>query len=133
MISNANGVTYPVIAVKTVIVSSSLSLLDTLLIPLISNKLLVLSQIIVDLNCVALIYLTFCLFHDIFTKRIIGRGTRRGGLIGIKVHHHGVYLLILGDAMIHAMLKLSSMILSNSVAINEDLMDFPNWIVCVKV
>lgn len=36
------------------------------------------SQITIDLNCVVLMYPTFCLLHDIFIEEIIGCGTRRG-------------------------------------------------------
>jgi hypothetical protein len=37
-------------------------------------------QVIEALDCVVLIYSTFCLLQDILTKEIIGRGTKRGGL-----------------------------------------------------
>jgi hypothetical protein len=33
-----------------------------------------------ELNCIALIYPTFCLFQDILTKEIIGHGTKREDL-----------------------------------------------------
>ncbi|RVW89802.1 Retrovirus-related Pol polyprotein from transposon TNT 1-94 [Vitis vinifera] len=38
------------------------------------------TQVTSDLNCIVLIYPTFCLLQDILTKEIIGRGTKRGGL-----------------------------------------------------
>jgi hypothetical protein len=38
------------------------------------------SQVTEELNCVVLIYSTFCLLQDILTKEIIGRGAKRGGL-----------------------------------------------------
>lgn len=80
MIVNTNGVQYPVTGAGIVVLSSSLSLPDTLLIPSLSNKLLSVSQITTDLKCVVLMYPTFCILQDIVTKEIISRGTRRGGL-----------------------------------------------------
>lgn len=79
-ISNANGVTYPVRGAGTVTLSPSLSLSHTLLVHSLSNKLLSVSQATTELNCLVLIYPTFCLLQDILTKEIIGRGTKRGGL-----------------------------------------------------
>ena len=59
--------------------SPSLSLSNTLLVPSLSNRLMSVSQVTADLNCVVLMYSTFCLLQDILTKEIIGRGTKRGG------------------------------------------------------
>lgn len=67
-VANANGVTYPVTGAGTVVLSPSLSLSNTLLVPSLSNKLLSVSQATEELNCVALIYPTFCLFQDILTQ-----------------------------------------------------------------
>ena len=58
--------------------SPSLTLSNTLLVPSLSHKLLSISQVTIDLNCIMLIYPTFCLLQDILTKEIIGRGTNRG-------------------------------------------------------
>ncbi|KAJ8638947.1 hypothetical protein MRB53_015641 [Persea americana] len=79
-IVNANGVQYPVTGAGTLTLSSSLSLNHTLLVPSLSNKLLFVSQVTTDLNCVVLMYPTFCFLQDILTKEIIGRGTKKGGL-----------------------------------------------------
>ena len=79
-VANDNGVTYPVTGTGTVTLSPSLSLANTLLVPFLSNRLMSMSQVTVDLNCVVLIYSTFCLLQDILTKDIIGRGTKREGL-----------------------------------------------------
>ena len=79
-IANANGVTYPVTGAGTVTLSPSLTLSNTLLVPSLSNKLMSVGQVTKELNCVALMYPTFCLLQDILTKEIIGRGTKRGGL-----------------------------------------------------
>ena len=78
-IANANGATYPVTGAGTVPLSPSLSLAHTLLVPSLSNKLMSVSQVTKELNCVVLIYSTFCLLQDILSKEIIGRGTKRGG------------------------------------------------------
>ena len=79
-IANVNGVTYLVIKVGTVTLSPSLSLSHTLLVPSLPNKLMSVNQVTANLNCVVLIYPNFYLFQDIFTKKIIGRGTKREGL-----------------------------------------------------
>ena len=79
-IANANGVTYPVTGAGTVVVSPSFSLSNTLLVPSLSNKLMSVGQVTKELNCVTLMYPTFCLLQDILTKKIIGRGTKKGGL-----------------------------------------------------
>lgn len=79
-IANANGVVSPVIGAGSVTLSPSLHLHNTLLVPSLSHKLLSVSQVTTDLNCVVLIYSDFCLLQDILTKEIIGRGTKRGGL-----------------------------------------------------
>ena len=79
-IANANGVTYPVTGAGTIAISPSLSLSNTLLVPSLSNKLLSVGQVTEELNCCVLMYPTFCIFQDILTKEIIGRGTKRGGL-----------------------------------------------------
>ena len=60
--------------------SRLLSLSHTLLIPSLSNRLLLVGQLTSELNCVVLMYPDFCLFQDILTKEIIGRGTKREGL-----------------------------------------------------
>ncbi|KAL5764225.1 hypothetical protein ACOSQ2_016819 [Xanthoceras sorbifolium] len=57
-IANANGVTYPVIGVGT---------------------LMSVSQVTADLNYVVLIYPTFCFLHDILTKEIIGHAQPNDG------------------------------------------------------
>ena len=80
-IANANGATYPVTGAGTVPLSPSLSLAHTLLVPSLSNKLMSVSQVTEELNCVVLIYSTFCLLQDVLSKEIIGRGTKRGGTI----------------------------------------------------
>jgi GAG-pre-integrase domain len=49
-------------------------------IPSLSSKLLSVGQISDDLNCIVLMYPHFCLFQDAHTKKILGRGTRKGKL-----------------------------------------------------
>ena len=78
-IANANGDISLVKGAGTVRISPALSLTNTLLVPSLSHKLLSVSQVTKELNCVVLIYPTFCLIQDILTKEIIGRGTKRGG------------------------------------------------------
>ena len=79
-IANANGGLSAVTGAGTVMLSPSLLLSNTLLVPSLSHKLLSVSQVTKDLNCVVLIYPSFCFLQDILTKEIIGCGTKRGGL-----------------------------------------------------
>ena len=79
-VKNANGVTYPITGAGTVTLSPSLSLSNTLLVPSLSNRLMSVSQVTTDLNCVVVMYSTFYLLQNILTKEIIGRGTKREGL-----------------------------------------------------
>ncbi|KAL6318435.1 hypothetical protein AAG906_041201 [Vitis piasezkii] len=89
-IANANGVTYPgVTGAGTVALSPSFSLPNTLLVPSLSNKLLSIGQVSEELNCCALMYPNFCLFQDILTKEIIGRGTKREGLYYMDDFNYG--------------------------------------------
>ena len=66
-VANANGVTYLVTGARTMTLSPSLSLANTLLAPSLSNRLMSMNS-------------TFCLLQNILTKEIIWRGTKRGGL-----------------------------------------------------
>lgn len=79
-ILNANGVSYPVMSAGDVQISSSMALSNTLLVPSLSTKLLSVGQICEEMNCCVLMFPRFCLFQDIRTKEIIGRGSKRGGL-----------------------------------------------------
>ena len=82
-IANANGATYLVTGAGIVPLSPSLSLAHTLLVPYLSNKLMSVSQVTKELNCVVLIYSTICLLQDVLNKKIIGCGTKRRGLYSL--------------------------------------------------
>ncbi|KAG6768521.1 hypothetical protein POTOM_027442 [Populus tomentosa] len=82
-ISNANGVLYPVTGAGTVQLSPSISLTNTLLVPSLTTKLISVGQATEDLNCIVLMYPHFCLFQDILTKKIIGRGNKEMGILPI--------------------------------------------------
>lgn len=73
-IFNANGVPYPVTGAGRV------DLEHTLLVPSLSNNFLSAAQVTAQLNCLVLIYPTFCLLQDLGNGEIIGRGTKRDGL-----------------------------------------------------
>jgi GAG-pre-integrase domain/Integrase core domain len=79
-IVNANGESHPVTAAGDVLFSSSLILPNTLLVPSLSTRLLSVGQICEELNCAVLMYPQFCIFQDLLTKEVIGRGTKRGRL-----------------------------------------------------
>ena len=77
-VANADGVVSPIIGAGSVYLSPSFQLLNTLLVTSLSHKLLSVSQVTIELNCVVLMYTTFCILQDILTKEIIGHGTKRG-------------------------------------------------------
>ena len=79
-ISNANSDIYPVTGGGTIELSTTFTLSDTPFVPSLSIKLLSLGQVTKDLNYCILMYSSFCLFQDVLTKNIFGRGTKRRGL-----------------------------------------------------
>ena len=79
-IANANGMISPVTGAGSMTLLPSLHLSNTLLVPSLSHKLLSVSQITTELNCVVLMFSNFCLIQDILPKEIIGHGTKKGGL-----------------------------------------------------
>lgn len=88
-----NGILSLVIGADSVPLSPSLTLSHTLLVPSLTHKLLFISQVTTDFNCVVLIYPSFCLLQDILTKEITGHGTKRGGVyymddFGVGRTHH---------------------------------------------
>lgn len=89
----ANGESTPVMGEGTIVLTPNLSLHKCLLVPALSNHLLSVSQITEELDCVVLMFSTFCLLQDIRIQAIIGHGTKRKGLYYIDdvasghVHH----------------------------------------------
>ena len=79
-VMTANGESTPVIEVGSIVLTPDLSLHNCLLVPALSNHLLSVSQITEELDCVVLMFPTFCLLQDIWTQAIIGCGTKRKGL-----------------------------------------------------
>lgn len=79
-IKNANGGSFPVLGAGSVEISPKIKLSNCLYVPSLSCKLLSISQVTKELNCVTLIYPTFCLLQDIRSREIIGRGSERDGL-----------------------------------------------------
>ncbi|KAM2654618.1 hypothetical protein EV2_026108 [Malus domestica] len=76
----ANGEIAPVIGAGSIALTSSLSLHNTLHVPSLLNHLLSVGQVTEQLDCVVLMFPTFCLLQYIQTRTIIGRGTKRRGL-----------------------------------------------------
>jgi len=64
----------------SIVLSKELKLENCLYVPVLSSKLLSISEVTKELNCVVLMFPTFCLFQDILTKEIIGHGAESGGL-----------------------------------------------------
>jgi hypothetical protein len=79
-ISNANGDIYPITGGGIVELSTTFILPNTLFIHSLSTKLLSVRQVKEDLNYCVPMYSSFCLFQDVLTKKIFGRGTKRGEL-----------------------------------------------------
>jgi len=76
----ADGSTTSVIGSGTISPTSSLSLSSVLCLPNFSFNLLSVSQITKSLNCCVLFFSDLCLFQDLMTGKIIGRGRESGGL-----------------------------------------------------
>lgn len=67
---------------------------NCLYVPTLSSKLVSLSFVTKELNCVVLMYPKLCLLQDIRTKQIIGCGIERGGLYYVdEVVHQGNAML----------------------------------------
>jgi transposase InsO family protein len=79
-IINANGETYPVEKMGKAQISEKMTLNNTLLVPSLSTKLISIGKLTDDLNCVVLIFPDFCVFQDIQTREILGRGFKKDGL-----------------------------------------------------
>ncbi|CAN6687056.1 unnamed protein product [Malus baccata var. baccata] len=79
-VATANGSTAAVVGAGTVSLTPSLPLHNCLLVPSLSHHLLSVPQVTEQLDCVVVMYPSFCLLQDIQTKEIIGRGTKREGL-----------------------------------------------------
>jgi GAG-pre-integrase domain/Integrase core domain len=88
-IINANGKSSPVTGAGTIHISPSMTLSNTLLVPSLTTKLLSVGQICEERNYAVLMYPKFCLFQDILTKEIIGRGSKRGGLYHLEDINEG--------------------------------------------
>ncbi|KAM2373706.1 hypothetical protein ACFXTH_042713 [Malus domestica] len=76
----ANGDVAPITGAGSISLTPSLSIHNTLLVPTLSNHLLSVGQVTEQLDCVVLMFPTFCLLQDIQTRAIIGRDTKRRGL-----------------------------------------------------
>jgi len=79
-IETASGELVVVQGGGSIIFSEKLKLKNCLYVPALSSKLLSVSQVTKELNCVVLMFSNFCILQDILTKEIIGRGTEREGL-----------------------------------------------------
>jgi hypothetical protein len=69
---NANEVFSQIMGSKIINVTRSLYSKYTLHIPSLTTKLISVSQLVEDLNCVVLMYLNFYIFQNILTKEILG-------------------------------------------------------------
>lgn len=96
-IETASGEIVEVKGGGSITFSNKMKINNCLYIPSLSSKLLSISQVTKQLNCVVLKYPTFCVLQDIRTKEIVGRGTERGGLYYFdEVVHKGHAMLAHG-------------------------------------
>ena len=81
----------------SLVFSKKLKLKNCVYVPTLSSKLLFVSQVTKEVNCVVLMFFIFCLLQDILTKEIIRRGTKHRGLYYIdEVAHKGHAMLAHG-------------------------------------
>jgi len=93
-IETASGELVAVQGEGSIVFSKELKLENCLYVLALSSKLLSISQVTKELNCVVLMFPTFCLLQDILTKEIIGRGIECGGLYYVdEVVHKGYVML----------------------------------------
>jgi transposase InsO family protein len=97
-IINANGFAYPITGAGDVHISSSLKLSNTLIVPSLSTKLISVGQLAEELKCVVLMYPDCCLFQDILTGEIIGRGVKRERLYHLEDLKYGMANLVGGSS-----------------------------------
>ena len=82
-IRTANDELAPVKGAGTIELTPTLKLSNCLFVPSLSYKLLSISHVSKELNCVVLMYSTFCILQDIKSGTIIGRETERHGLYSL--------------------------------------------------
>ena len=79
-IKTANNSYSLVEGAESIELTSTLKLKNCLYVPSLSQKLLSVSHVTKEVNCVVLMHPGFCLLQDIRTGKIIGRGTEHNGL-----------------------------------------------------
>ena len=79
-VQSANGGISLVEGGGTICVSPSITLRNYLYVPSLSCKLLSVSHVSKELNCVVLMYTGFCIFQELHSRKVIGCDTERGGL-----------------------------------------------------
>jgi GAG-pre-integrase domain len=79
-IINANEEIHPVAKIGDIKLPSGLTFKNSLLVPSLSTKLISVKWLTQDLNCVALVFPSYCVFQRLLTKEIISHGTKRDGL-----------------------------------------------------
>ena len=96
-VKTANGGVVPVEGGGMVEITPNLKISNSLYVPSLSHKLLSISHVSKELNCIVLMYPSFCILQDIRTGVIIGRGTECQGLYYVdEVNQHGTVMLTHG-------------------------------------
>ena len=94
----ANGERVDVTKASIVDISPSIQFKNCLLIPSSTHKLLSVSQLTKELNCIILMTYDGCIVQDALTGTIIGRSTERGGLYYVdETTQNGQILLTRGS------------------------------------
>ncbi|CAH1453527.1 unnamed protein product [Lactuca virosa] len=97
-IHTANGEVLQVKGGGTIQISPNMKLKNCLYVPSLSHKLLSISHVTKELNCVVLMHPTFCILQDIRTGKIIGCGTEQQGLYYVdEVTRQGTVMLAHGS------------------------------------
>ena len=76
----ANGSQSCVLGSNTIFLTPSIPLSSVLSLPNFSFNLMFVSKVTRTLKCYISFFPDFCLFHDLMTKQIIGKGCESGGL-----------------------------------------------------
>ena len=88
-VTNANGESYPITGAGSVTLTDSITLDTVFLVPSLSHNLLSVKQITQQFYCCVILYPWCCIFQDILTWKIIGRGIEKGGLYYMEMTNPG--------------------------------------------
>nr|AFP55546.1 gag-pol polyprotein [Rosa rugosa] len=88
-VSNANGVSFPVLGIGSIQVTPSIVLHDVLYVPSLSHHLLSVSQLNSQNKCSVTFYPMYVVFQNLCNRMIIGKGDLRGRLFHLDCMYAG--------------------------------------------